>query len=138
MIQLLPSSTTTNRIVSFSRDPSETPGATFKGIFFHGNNQVACTFLGGRLHECARGDAGQVIDQQHIKLRVYERGVGETSACGSGAAAAVIAGRLWDLLDARVTVIQPGGNAIVSWADSKAAVCLTGPAVTVFNGIINI
>lgn len=76
----------------------------------------------------------QIINQQHIKLRVYERGVGETLACGSGACAAVIAGRVWKLLDERVTVSQPGGNAIICWSDQKSPVCLTGPAVTVFNG----
>lgn len=80
----------------------------------------------------------QIIDKQQVKLRVYERGVGETLACGSGACAAVIAGRLWNLLDERVTVSQPGGNASVYWPDQKSPVCLTGPAVTVFNGTLEI
>jgi diaminopimelate epimerase len=80
----------------------------------------------------------QVVDKQHIKLRVYERGVGETLACGSGASAAVVAGRVWELLNERVTVSQPGGEAIVTWPDAKETVSLTGPAVNVFNGTIEI
>jgi diaminopimelate epimerase len=80
----------------------------------------------------------QVINKQHIKLRVYERGVGETLSCGSGACAAMIAGCAWNLLEERVTVSQPGGDAVVYWPSSNASVCLTGPAVTVFNGMLEI
>lgn len=80
----------------------------------------------------------QILNPEHIRLRVFERGAGETLACGSGACAAVVAGRLLNLLAERVTVDQPGGRAIVSWPQVKAPIRLTGPAVTVFNGSIEI
>jgi diaminopimelate epimerase len=76
----------------------------------------------------------QVINRQKIQLRVFERGVGETLACGSGACAAVVAGRILNLLDERVTVTQPGGSAIVTWAGDKSPVNLTGPAEFTFSG----
>jgi diaminopimelate epimerase len=76
----------------------------------------------------------QVINAEHIKLRVYERGVGETNACGSGACAAMIAGRRLALLSETVTVQLPGGELNVSWQGEGEFVYLTGPAVTVFEG----
>jgi len=78
----------------------------------------------------------QVIDRQHIRLRVYERGVGETQACGSGACAAVVAGKLLDLLDAEVKVELLGGELKVKWEGDNTSVFLTGPAVTVFKGVL--
>lgn len=57
----------------------------------------------------------QILARDHINLRVYERGAGETLACGSGACAAVAAGRVWELLDSKVTVSLPGGNLIIEW-----------------------
>jgi diaminopimelate epimerase len=80
----------------------------------------------------------QIIDFEHIHLRVYERGAGETLACGSGACAAVVAGRLWDRLAARVKVSLGGGDLVVSWAGSGYPVYLTGPATHVFRGRIDI
>jgi diaminopimelate epimerase len=80
----------------------------------------------------------QILDPQHIQLRIFERGVGETLACGSAASAATVAGRLLNLLAETVTVSQPGGDARVTWADHKTPVYLTGPAITVFNGVIEI
>ncbi len=71
-----------------------------------------------------------------IDLRVWERGAGETLACGTGACAAVVAGRLRGLLDERVTVHLPGGDLVVSWAGGDAPVWMTGPAETVFEGEI--
>ncbi|MGD8311731.1 MAG: diaminopimelate epimerase, partial [Gammaproteobacteria bacterium] len=64
-----------------------------------------------------RANAGfmQIVDPEMIRLRVYERGAGETLACGSGACAAMVAGRLWDRLTARVKVILAGGELVVSW-----------------------
>lgn len=78
----------------------------------------------------------QVVNPKEIQLRVYERGVGETQACGSGACAAVIAGRKLQLLDEKVTVKQPGGYLEVSWRGENEPVFLTGPAVKVFSGVI--
>jgi diaminopimelate epimerase len=69
---------------------------------------------------------------------VYERGVGETLACGSGACAAVVAGIRWGLLDASVDVHTRGGVLTISWAGGDAPVLMTGPAVTVFRGEIDI
>lgn len=76
----------------------------------------------------------QVMDRQHIKLRVFERGVGETLACGSGACAAVIIGIEQNLLDHTVNVELPGGNLTIEWAGRGEAVFMTGTASTVFEG----
>ena len=78
----------------------------------------------------------QIVDRSQIRLRVYERGVGETLACGTGACAAVVAGIRWGLLDARVDVDTRGGVLTIAWAGGDAPVLMTGPAVTVFTGEI--
>jgi diaminopimelate epimerase len=79
----------------------------------------------------------QVIDRRHIRLRVHERGAGETLACGTGACAAVIAGITRGVLDReRVTVEMRGGNLVISWAGLNQPVMMTGPAVTVYEGEI--
>jgi len=80
----------------------------------------------------------QIVDRGHIKLRVFERGAGETLACGTGACAAAAIGRRQGLLDADVRVDLPGGTAHVSWPDSGQHLWLTGPATTVFTGMIDI
>jgi diaminopimelate epimerase len=80
----------------------------------------------------------QVVDRRHIGLRVFERGVGETLACGTGACAAAAVGRKQGLLEADVRVDLPGGTAHVSWHGPGEHVWLTGPAATVFTGIIDI
>ena len=80
----------------------------------------------------------QVVDRSHIRLRVYERGVGETLACGSGACAAVVAGIRLGLLDASVEVQTHGGTLNIAWAGDTAPVLMTGPATTVFEGEIDL
>ncbi|MEK7222820.1 MAG: diaminopimelate epimerase [Pseudomonadota bacterium] len=80
----------------------------------------------------------QIVDRRHIRLRVYERGAGETLACGSGACAAVVAGRQRGLLDDKVDVKLLGGTLRVSWAGEGQPVWMTGPAVTVFEGTIDL
>lgn len=80
----------------------------------------------------------QVISATHIRLRVYERGAGETLACGSGACAAVVIGQRWELLDAAVTVDLPGGQLMIERQGSTAHVLMTGPATTVFEGTIDL
>ncbi len=80
----------------------------------------------------------QVVDRAAIRLRVFERGVGETLACGSGACAAVVAGRLRGLLDERVTVKLPGGKLVISWRGLNAPVFMTGEATRVFEGSIQL
>jgi diaminopimelate epimerase len=80
----------------------------------------------------------QVVDRTHIRLRVFERGAGETLACGSGACAAVVAGIRLGLLDARVEVQTHGGALTIAWAGFDAPVMMTGPATTVFHGEIDI
>nr|WP_295786147.1 diaminopimelate epimerase [Rhodoferax sp.] len=82
----------------------------------------------------------QVQDRSHIRLRVYERGVGETLACGTGACAAVVAGIRLGLLDAGVDVqVQTrGGLLSIAWAGEPAPVMMTGPATTVFQAEIEI
>ena len=78
----------------------------------------------------------QVVDAANARLRVYERGAGETLACGSGACAAVVVGRLWQLLDARVDVQVRGGTLRIEWGGEGQPVLMTGPAQTVFQGEI--
>jgi diaminopimelate epimerase len=80
----------------------------------------------------------QVLDRCHIRLRVYERGVGETLACGSGACAAVVAGIRLGLLDGSVEVQTHGGMLNIAWAGDTAPVLMTGPATTVFQGEIEL
>jgi diaminopimelate epimerase len=80
----------------------------------------------------------QIIDPEHIRLRVFERGAGETQACGSGACAAVVAGRLWDQLAPRVHVALHGGDLVVKWAGEGSPVYMTGPATQVFLGEIDL
>ena len=80
----------------------------------------------------------QVQDRGRIRLRVYERGAGETLACGTGACAAVAAGIRRGLLDARVRVSTRGGDLTIRWEGGDNPVWMTGPAVTVFEGEIEI
>jgi diaminopimelate epimerase len=80
----------------------------------------------------------QIVDRRHILLRVFERGAGETLACGTGACAAVAVGIQRGLLDAEVRVDLPGGTAMVSWAGPDQHVWLSGPATTVFTGSIDL
>ncbi|MEW9900423.1 diaminopimelate epimerase [Chitinivorax sp. PXF-14] len=80
----------------------------------------------------------QVIDRSHIKLRVFERAAGETLACGTGACAAVVSGIQRGLLDPTVTVSTRGGELTISWAGEGQPVLMTGPAVTVYHGEIEV
>ena len=80
----------------------------------------------------------QIMDRQHIRLRVYERGSGETLSCGTGACAAVVAGIRRGLLDSTVNVATHGGALVIVWAGEGQPVLMTGPAITVFAGEINL
>lgn len=80
----------------------------------------------------------EVVSPNHIRLRVFERGVGETQACGTGACAAVAVGRRLGLLTDEVAVDAPGGRMIVHWPGPGEHLWLTGPAVKVFEGSIEI
>jgi len=80
----------------------------------------------------------QVVDRSHARIRVWERGAGETLACGTGACAAVVAGIRLGLLDRRVDVQTRGGLLTIEWAGGDAPVLMTGPAVTVFEGEIEL
>ena len=80
----------------------------------------------------------QIVDRNCIRLRVFERGAGETLACGTGACAAVVAGINLGLLEHRVTVNTRGGELIIDWQQGDAPVWMSGPAVTVFEGEINL
>ncbi len=84
----------------------------------------------------ARVNAGfmQVVDRHTIRLRVFERGAGETLACGTGACAAVVAGLRRELLTSPVLVHTRGGDLSISWGGPGTPVLMTGPAVTVFEG----
>jgi diaminopimelate epimerase len=80
----------------------------------------------------------QVVDRQHIRLRVFERGTGETLACGSGACAAAVIGIEHNLLDHDVFVELPGGELKISWSGRGNPVFMTGPAVSVFDGTLTL
>lgn len=88
----------------------------------------------------ARVNAGfmQVVDAHRVRLRVFERGAGETLACGTGACAAVVAGILRELLTSPVRVETCGGELEIAWAGRGHPVLMTGPAVTVFDGEIEL
>ena len=76
----------------------------------------------------------QIIDRHNIRLRVYERGAGETLACGTGACAAAVSGIRRGLLDSPVRVQTRGGDLSIAWGGPGQTVIMTGPAVTVFTG----
>ncbi|RKJ96808.1 diaminopimelate epimerase [Alicycliphilus denitrificans] len=104
---------------------------------------VACTgpLIEGHPRFAQRVNAGylQVVGRTEVRLRVYERGAGETLACGTGACAAVVAGIGLGLLDARVDVHTRGGVLTIAWAGGlDDPVFMTGPATTVFEGQIDI
>ena len=80
----------------------------------------------------------QIVGRDEIRLRVFERGSGETLACGTGACAAAVAGMTRGLLDAAVTVHTRGGDLSIRWAGEGRSVFMTGPAVSVFHGEIEI
>lgn len=80
----------------------------------------------------------QIINRGHIRLRVYERGSGETLACGTGACAAAVCGMRLGLLDSSVQVDARGGTLHIDWAGDNAPVLMTGPAVTVYRGEIEL
>jgi diaminopimelate epimerase len=80
----------------------------------------------------------QVVDRHYIRLRVFERGAGETLACGTGSCAAVVAGIRRGLLDSPVRVSARGGELSIAWAGAGQPVYLSGPAVTVFEGEIEL
>ena len=80
----------------------------------------------------------QVVDRHAIKLRVYERGSGETLACGTGACAAVVTGIRRGLLDSPVRVTTRGGDLNIAWGGPGQSVLMTGPATTVFSGEIEL
>lgn len=80
----------------------------------------------------------QVINPQQIRLRVFERGTGETRACGTGACAAVVAGRLQGLLAEQVQVDLPGGRLQIAWQGEGQPVYMTGPATTVYTGTVTV
>jgi len=80
----------------------------------------------------------QAVDRHHVKLRVFERGAGETLACGTGACAAVVAGIRRGLLDSPVRVSARGGELSIAWAGPGEPVYLSGPAVTVFEGDVEV
>ena len=80
----------------------------------------------------------QFLDARNIKMRVWERGTGETLACGTGACAATVASRLLGLTESKMTVHLPGGDLSIEWSQRNNHVFLSGPAVEVFEGAIKI
>jgi len=78
----------------------------------------------------------QVRTPEQVRLRVWERGAGETAACGSGGCAAVAVGQAWGLLGERVTVALPGGELVIAWSGGDNPMWMTGPAETAFDGTL--
>ncbi|MDP3298324.1 MAG: diaminopimelate epimerase, partial [Thermodesulfovibrionia bacterium] len=80
----------------------------------------------------------QILNRKNIKMRVWERGAGETMACGTGASASGVASALLGLTRRKVTVHLPGGKLLIEWSEKNNHVYMTGPAVKVFEGIIEL
>ncbi len=80
----------------------------------------------------------QIVNKQNINLRVHERGVGETQACGTGACAAAVAAIRQGLTDTTVAVHLPGGTLSISWQGDNEPVLMTGPATTVYEGVLTV
>ncbi len=80
----------------------------------------------------------QIMNKNNIKMRVWERGAGETLACGTGASASVVASAQLGLTERKVTVHLPGGKLVINWSEKDNRIYMTGPAVTVFFGRIDI
>lgn len=80
----------------------------------------------------------QILSRNHIKLRVFERGTGETLACGSGACAAVAVGQIQGKLDKDVNVDLPGGRLRIRWPGEESVLKMTGPAEHVYDGLVNL
>lgn len=78
----------------------------------------------------------QIVDRANIRLRVFERGVGETRACGTGACAAAVAAIAANLVDSKVNVSLPGGSLQIEWQGENQPVFMTGPATTVYDGTV--
>ena len=92
----------------------------------------------GRFPKRVNTEFVRVIDREHIQMRVWERGTGETLACGTGCCAAVVASILNDLTERKVTVSLPGGEIEVEWNEKNNNVFMTGPAETVYEGEIEL
>ena len=107
-------------------------------------SQAPVSDLGPRLEKHARfperSNVGfmAVGDRNHVDLRVFERGAGETLACGTGACAAVVAGQRWGLLDSEVRVTLPGGQVVVSWHGMDSPVWLTGEVELAYEGTLDL
>lgn len=80
----------------------------------------------------------EIVDRQNVRLRVFERGVGETEACGSGACAAAVYGQRMGWLDERVTVELTGGKLDIYWQGDNSSVFMTGPTAISFEGTIRL
>ena len=95
-------------------------------------------FIGGAWVEPHSGRQLEIVSPDHVRLRVFERGVGETQACGTGACAAVAVGRRHGPLAEEVQVDVPGGRLIVRWPGPGEPIWLTGPAETAFEGQVEV
>ena len=80
----------------------------------------------------------QVVSRSEVRLRVFERGTGETLACGTGACAAAVAAMRWGLVDRDISVHLPGGPLRIRWDHDSANVMMTGPTARVFDGVLRV
>ena len=123
-VELIPVSLGNPHGVLFVEDVSDAPVRALGGEL----SRHACFPQGANIGFC------QVVNPGSVRLRVHERGVGETRACGTGACAAVVAGRLQGRLDASVRVSLPGGEVLVQWQGSGAPVKMAGAAALAYEG----
>jgi diaminopimelate epimerase len=86
--------------------------------------------------EAANIGFAQIISRDRIRLRVWERGVGETKACGTGACAAMVAAYRRGKIDRRATVMLPGGELVIEWRESDGHVLMTGPVAVEYTGVL--
>ena len=106
--------------------------------------QAAVQSLGTQIQQHDRFPQGvnvgfmQVLSRSEVNLRVFERGAGETLACGTGACAAVVAGHLRNVLDTTVDVNLLGGKLTIQWDGQDQSILKTGPATTVFSGQVRL
>lgn len=145
-IPLIADKTTPNYVLECNHDPitchALSIGNPHAVLLVHDIESAPVNDLGRLISQHPRFPEGanvsfiQITHQNQMKLRVYERGCGETKACGSAAVAAVAVGRLFYHMDTQVIVSLPGGDLTIDWPNTEGPIYLTGPAFFVYEGAV--